>query len=510
MDFFSPNHLPWFPASIILLFSSLSFLFFTKKSKTPTNLPPTPPTLPIIGNLHQLGKLPHRSLTQLSKKHGPVMLLKLGQVSCLVVSSPETAKQVLKTHDLECCSRPFSHGPKRLCYNLLDLAFGPYSNYWREMRKLCVSELFTVKRVHSFRHIREEELGKMITHISQISPNNPVNLSELVFSLTNSIICKVALGKSYEGKQFESGKFQESIDEAMAMLSSFWGSDFFPYVGWFVDVFTGLHWRLEKCFREFDAFFERVIEEHLGPNRIKSEHEDITDILLGLSKDETASFRLTRNHIKAILMDIFIGGIDTSSLTIVWAMTELAKNPRVMKKVQAEIRSYIGRKPKVHETQLDKLNYLKMVVKETFRLHPPITFLIPRESMQHCKIGGYDVYPKTRILVNAWAIGRDPEIWNNPEEFYPERFEKSEIDFKGNNFELLPFGAGRRICPGLTMGATTVEFTLANLLHCFDWEMPYGMERKDISLEEEAGLSVYKKLSLDLVPIKYDWEGFES
>jgi len=263
-------------------------------------------------------------------------------------------------------------------------------------------------------------------------------------------------------------------------------------------------------FHEFDGFFERVIEEHVDPTRKKSKHEDIADILLGLAKDETASFHLTRDHIKGIFMNIFIGGIDTNSVTIIWAMTELARNPRVMQKVQAEIRSHVGKNPKVDETKVENLKYLKMVVKETFRLHPPATLLLPHESIQHCQIGGYDVYPKTRILVNVWAIGRDPKTWENPDEFYPERFEGSEIDFRGQNFELLPFGAGRRICPGLTMGVTAVEFTLANLLHCFDWELPKGMKKEDVSLEEDGGLTVHKKLPLYLVPVEYKWQDYKS
>ncbi|KAG5514973.1 hypothetical protein RHGRI_036122 [Rhododendron griersonianum] len=468
MDFLSPTTL------ILLLLSSIISIWFSIRIfKKPLNLPPGPPQLPIIGNLHQLGNLPHRSLHELSKRYGPVMHLRLGQVPTLVVSSPEMAKQVLKTHDLVCCSRPPSRGPKRLSYNFLDVAFGPYNDYWREMRKLCVMELFNVKTVQSFGHVREEQVGQLIESLSK-SSGEPVELSERIYSLTNNVLCRIAFGKSYEGRQFASGKFQATIDEGMAMLSSFWGSDFFPNVGWIVDVLSGLHSRLEKLFHDFDGFFERVIEEHVDPTRKMSENEDIIDIFLGLAQDQTASFCLTRDHIKAILMDIFIGGIVTSSLTMVWAMTELARNPRVMQKVQTEIRSHVGKNSKVDETQVENLKYFKMVVKETFRLHPPATLLIPHESTQHFQICGYNVYPKTRILVNAWAIGRDPEVWKNPGEFYPERFEGSEIDFRGQNFELLPFGAGRRICPGLTMGATAVEFTLANLLHCFNWELPKG------------------------------------
>ncbi|KAK9288734.1 hypothetical protein L1049_017198 [Liquidambar formosana] len=205
--------------------------------------------------------------------------------------------------------------------------------------------------------------------------------------------------------------------------------------------------------------------------------------------------------------DTFVGGIDTSSITIVWVMSELVKNPRVLDKVQAEIRGCVGKKAKLDQDDLKNLKYLKMVVKETFRMHPPIVLLLPRETIRHCKIGGdngYDIYPKTRILVNAWAIGRDPKSWENPDEFYPERFEDNDIDFKGKHFQLVPFGAGRRICPGLAMGVATVEFTLANLLYWFDWELPNGMEREAMSMEEDGGgITVHKKTPLYLVPIKY-------
>lgn len=185
-------------------------------------------------------------------------------------------------------------------------------------------------------------------------------------------------------------------------------------------------------------------------------------------------------------------------------MSELMKNPRVMSKLQAEIRTCTLQKPKVLSgDDVAELKYLKMVAKETLRLHPPAPLLLPRETMRHCKLGAYDVYPKTRIYVNAWAIGRDPKSWRNPDEFYPERFEDTDVNFKGYHFELVPFGAGRRICPGLAMGAANVEYTLANLLYWFDWELPGGMTRDDINMEDEGGLVVHKKIPLCLVPIKY-------
>ena len=193
-------------------------------------------------------------------------------------------------------------------------------------------------------------------------------------------------------------------------------------------------------------------------------------------------------------------------MTIVWAMSELMANPRVMKKVQSEIRSCAGRKPKVDREDIAMLKYLKMVIKETFRMHPAAPLLISHRTRQHIQINAngckYDVFPETTILVNAFAIGRDPNSWKNPDEFSPERFEGSEIDYKGQHFELLPFGSGRRMCVGIAMGVPTVEFTLANLLYCFDWELPVGMKTEDIDMEETEGLSTYRKTPLCLIPIK--------
>jgi 4-hydroxyphenylacetaldehyde oxime monooxygenase len=206
------------------------------------------------------------------------------------------------------------------------------------------------------------------------------------------------------------------------------------------------------------------------------------------------------------MQDTFVGGVNTTSVTILWAMSELIRNPRVLKKVQEEIRVAARGNNWVQPEDMSKLSYLKMVVKETLRLYPPATLLLPRETMQHVKIGGYDVPARTRVAVNVWAIGRDPTSWGEgAEEFDPDMFEAGashgEVDLHGAHFELLPFGAGRRICPGIAMALMNVEFTLANLLCGFDWALPEGTEVEDISMEETgAGLTFHRKTPLVLVP----------
>ncbi|XP_030520332.2 cytochrome P450 71B10-like [Rhodamnia argentea] len=473
----------------------------TKQRKK--NLPPGPPPLPIIGNLHQLGHLPHQSLWELSRRYGPVMLVRLGCVPTVIISSPNAAREALKTHDLNCCSRPRLLGTGRLTYDHLDVAFTEYGDYWREMRKLYLLKLLSAKRVQSFRYVREEEVGAMIESIAKSAKGGTlVDMREKLMALTVSITCRVAFGQA-SPLEFNDGSFVDMIHEALAMLGSFSASDFFPRFGWTVDRFTGLHSRLEKSFRQLDNFYQKVIEEHRNTRRSKEEGEDIVDLLLKMERDQTelAGVRLKEDNIKAILMDIFLAGVDTGAVAMEWTMAELARNPRAMRKAQEEIRSCIGNKERVMEDDLHGLKYLKLVLKEAMRLHPP-GVLIPRETLGHFKLFGYDVDPKTRVHVNVWAIGRDPGVWEDPEEFVPERFEDSPIDYKGNHFELLPFGAGRRVCPGISMGMASVELALANVLHSFDWELPKGMTERDVSMDEGAGLAVFKKVPLTLLPIK--------
>lgn len=292
----------------------------------------------------------------------------------------------------------------------------------------------------------------------------------------------------------------------MGFWEVFFASDFFPCVGWIVDRVTGVHGRLERIFDIWDAFYQQVIDDHLDSERGKKEDddEDIVDVLLKLSKNQAqSSFEITHDHIKAILMNIFVAGIGTSAAVMVWVMTELIRNPRVMRKTQEEIRNYVGNKGKVSEGDLDEFQYLKLVIKEALRLHPPGALLIPRECRSQININGYDVYPKTQIHVNIWAMGRDPEIWENPEQFYPERFMDSPIDYKGQHFEFIPFGAGRRGCPGMSMGMVMMELAIANLLYHFDWKLPNDMKAEDLNMIEAAAITSYRKEDLVLIPTKY-------
>ncbi|TKV90182.1 hypothetical protein SEVIR_9G011700v4 [Setaria viridis] len=504
----------WQLGLLVLLVSSCFLLASRRRASGaaakdgPPRLPPGPAQVPVLGNLHLLGPLPHRSLRDLARRHGPVMLLRLGSVPTVVVSGAAAAREVMKEHDIDCCSRPASPGPRRLSYGLKDVAFAPYGEQWREARKLFIVELLSMRRVQAAWYAREQQVDRLIADLSRAGAEAaPVALNEHIFGLADGIVGTVAFGNIYGTERFAHRvRFQHVLDEAMDMMASFSAEDFFPNAaGRLVDRVTGLVARRERIFRELDAFFETVIDQHMDPARVVPENGgDLVDVLISLWKEHhRGTLRFTRDHVKGLIMDTFIGGIDTSSVTMLWAMSELIRKPRVLRKAQDEVRAVVGGKARVDPDDVPKLPYLKMVVKETLRLHPPATLLLPRETMRDVRIGWYDVPARTRVFVNAWAIGRDPASWADAEEFHPDRFEGSDVDYNGAHFELVPFGAGRRICPGLAMGETNVTFTLANLLYCFDWALPEGMAAEDVSMEEAGGLTFHQKMPLVLVPTRY-------
>ncbi|TYH35057.1 hypothetical protein ES332_D13G167600v1 [Gossypium tomentosum] len=449
--------------------------------------------LPLIGNLHQLAGpgLLHRTLRDLATKHGPIMHLQLGQVSTVVVSSAEMAKEIMKTHDIVFANRPFLVVSMITTYECTDIAFSPYGNYWRHLRKICTEELLSAARVNSFQSIREEEVLNLIETIKS-NEVLAVNLSEKVFSMIYGITARAAFGKKCKNQD----AFVSVISEESKVNSGFLVSEFFPSLK-FLDVVSGLKHRVEKIHGEADRILGNIVNDH-KESIAKGIREDLVDVLLRLQ--ENGEVPLTDNNIKAIIFDIFSGGSETSASVVEWAMSEMIKNPRVMTKAQAEVRQVFQGKGNVDETGIHQLKYLKCVIKETLRLHPVFPLLLPRECSQNCEVNGFEIPSKTRVIINAWAIGRDPNHWVEPEKFEPERFINSSVDFVGTNFEFIPFGAGRRICPGILFAVPNVELPLAQLLFHFDWKLP---KQEDIDMTEEFGLSVRRKTELILIPTPY-------
>ncbi|XP_060206462.1 cytochrome P450 71A4-like [Lycium barbarum] len=497
--------IPWYS----LLIPLLVFIFFLHQcffttSNVQKQLPPSPRKLPIIGNLHQLGSHPHRSLHKLSEKYGPVMLLHLGSKPVIVASSVDAARDIMKTHDLVWASRPKSSIADRLFYRSKDVAFSPFGEYWRQVRSITVLHLLSNKRVQSFRDVREEETSNVIAKIRQEcdSLSSVIDLSVSLYSLTNNIISRVSFGRKYnEGESGIDGK--TILEKLVELIGSFNVGDYVPWLEW-VNKITGLDIKVEKVAKELDAFLESVIEEHIIRNK-KREYrpgkaKDFVDVLLEIQNGKETGFPLQRDSLKAILLDSFAAGTDSTYTTLGWTMTELLRHPKAMETLQNEVRGLVQGKEEIKEDDLGNMQYLRAVIKETLRIHPPNALLLPRESMEDVKLLGYYHIPaRTQAIINAWAIGRDPLLWENPEEYRPERFLNSDIDVKGLNFEFIPFGAGRRGCPGSTFAIAVIELALARLVHEFNFALPEGIKPEDLDMTESTGITIHRKSPLLVV-----------
>ncbi|KAH1239636.1 Cytochrome P450 71D11 [Glycine max] len=390
------------------------------------------------GNIYNLiCSQPHRKLRDLAIKYGPVMHLQLGEVSTIVISSPDCAKEVMTTHDINFATRPQILATEIMSYNSTSIAFSPYGNYWRQLRKICILELLSLKRVNSYQPVREEELFNLVKWIAS-EKGSPINLTQAVLSSVYTISSRATFGKKCKDQE----KFISVLTKSIKVSAGFNMGDLFPSSTWLQHL-TGLRPKLERLHQQADQILENIINDHKeAKSKAKgddSEAQDLVDVLIQYEDGSKQDFSLTKNNIKAIIQDIFAAGGETSATTIDWAMAEMIKDPRVMKKAQAEVREVFGMNGRVDENCINELQYLKLIVKETLRLHPPAPLLLPRECGQTCEIHGYHIPAKTKVIVNAWAIGRDPKYWTESERFYPERFIDSTIDYKGNSFEFIPF-----------------------------------------------------------------------
>ncbi|KAK7247481.1 hypothetical protein RIF29_42364 [Crotalaria pallida] len=483
---------------IAILLASLTYLLLWRSRKK-KRLPPGPRGLPILGSLHMLGKNPHRDLHKLAQKHGPIMHLRLGFMPTIVVSSPQAAELFLKTHDHVFASRPPVQAAKYIAWEQRNLSFGEYGYYWRDMRKMCTLKLLSHAKINSFRSMRQQELDLLIKLLREAANDGAaVDISAKVATLSADMSCRMVLGRKYEDKDLDGKGFKAVMQELMHLAATPNIGDYIPYVG-ALDL-QGLIKRMKVMHKIFDDFFEKVIDEHMQSENREEKIKDFVDVMLGFVGTEESEYRIERPNIKAILLDMLAGSMDTSATAIEWAFSELMKHPRVMKKLQMELETEVGLKRKVEESDLDKLEYLDMVIKESMRVHPVAPLLIPHQSMEDCIVGDFSIPKKSRVIINAWAIMRDPSAWADPEKFWPERFEGSNIDVRGRDFKLIPFGSGRRGCPGLQLGLTVVHLVVAQLVHCFDWKLPNDMLPIDLDMTEQFGLTLPRANHLVAIP----------
>ncbi|KAI5678316.1 hypothetical protein M9H77_09266 [Catharanthus roseus] len=482
----------YLPSFICIFF--LYKIIWPKKSQKP--LPPSPPKFPIIGNLHQIGSFPHRSLKSLAEKYGPIMLLHFGPKPAIIISSPEAAKEVMKTHDVSFADRPRTYAAGKLFYQFKDLSFSPYGEYWRQAKGICVLQLLNNKRVQSFKGIREEEVKSMVEKVRKCSDLSTVeNADELFQTLTNDTIGRAAFGIKFSTE--EGGKkLRKLLKDMPPLLSAFNIGDHIPWLSW-VNYINGFEAKLSKVAKDCDDYLENLVDQtrkraESGDDEGELCQQNIASVLLQIQKENTTGFLSDKDFVKAIILDVIGGGTDTTYLLLYSTMAELLRNKDVMTKLQKEVSEVLGRKSDISDEDLQKMQYLRAVIKETLRLHPPIPLLVPREAREDVNLMGYHVKKSTQVIINAWAIGRDPSLWEEADKFKPERFLNTSFDFKGLNFQFIPFGSGRRSCPGVNFAISIAELALANLMHKFNFSLPDGVTAEDIDPTDNVGLTSQK------------------
>ncbi|KAK7286830.1 hypothetical protein RJT34_22109 [Clitoria ternatea] len=511
MEFFSQPTIIVISIALVLLYNIWKIQKSSHKIKG-LNPPEPSCALPLIGHLHLLGgQTPlARTFATLADKYGPIFQIRLGAYPALVISNQEAIKECFTTNDKVLASRPKSSHGVYFGYNYAGFGFAPYGAYWIKIRKLTMLELLSARRLEFLRHVYESEIDTLIKDLQMYLGDNrsvKVTISEWLERLTFNMITKMIAGKRYFSYLQDAddvkahGGIVKLIKEFMHVAGEFVPSDLIPLLGWF-----GIHGQVLKSMKriakDLDTLVGSWVEEHKksgGPLNKSWEKHDFIDVMLSVIEDHDHVSGHTRDTIiKANVMNLILAGSDTSSTTMTWILAMLTKNPSALKRAQDEIDQHVGRDRRtVEASDIKNLVYLQAIVKETLRLYPPGPLLVPHEAREDCYIQGYYVPKGTRVFANVWKLHRDPTLWSEPHKFSPQRFinENGEIH-EAHHFEYLPFGSGRRACPGSTFATQVSLMTIARFLQAFDFHEPMD---EPVDLKEGLGITLPKLTPLQIL-----------
>ncbi|KAJ8747976.1 hypothetical protein K2173_012949 [Erythroxylum novogranatense] len=489
----------FFNLSLLSFFILLALKFTINKLSSPRKLPPSPPARPIIGHLHLLRQPVHRSLHELSLKYGEILFLRYGSRKVLLVSSISAAEECFTKHDLVFANRPQSLAGKHLNYNSTTMGFSSYGDHWRNLRRLTTVELFSTSRLGMLSGIRTEEVWLLLKQLfgdCLINGTTRVDMTSQLTELVFNIVMRTIAGKRYYGMEAnneEAREFQNIIRDMESLRGSSNLSDYFAVLRW-VD-YGGVEERMKALMKKMDRFLQDLVEEHrrkksVSPSTKQEKCLTLIDVMLSLKETEPGFY--TDETIKGVIQTTLTAGTQTSVATMEWAMSLLLNNPEALQKAFDEIKVVIGQNRLLDEQDLPKLNFLQNIINETFRLFPPAPLLLPHESSEDSTVSGFFVPKGTMLLVNTWSMNRDPKQWEAPEHFFPERFHDAE----GTGYKLLPFGAGRRACPGAGLAKRVIGLTLGLLIQCFEWER---VSKVKIDMTEGTGLTMPRARRLEAV-----------
>ncbi|KAJ0598314.1 putative geraniol 8-hydroxylase [Helianthus annuus] len=495
MDYLTLSILFSFFITLILAYA------ITISGRRSSRLPPGPFPFPIIGNLLYLSDKPHQSLATLSKRYGPLMSLKFGTRTTIVVSSPYLAKEFLQTHDHSFSSRSVPDAARVVDHEKYSIVWLPVGEKWRKLRRISKEYVFSMQRLDASELLRQTKVKELVDHIDRCCISEKVvDIGGIAFTTSFNVLSNLIFSMDFA--QYDSSYSQEFKDDVRALLELGGKpniSDFFPVLKFF-DL-QGLLRRGNLHAKNILTIFDKVIDKRLQTRSTSLRDNDVLDSLLNLNQMDESAF--SRNDMRHLFFNFFIGGTDTTSTTLEWAMAELIHNQDKLATARLEIIKLMENKEKIiQESDIPQLPYLQAVIKETLRLHPPVPFLIPRQALHNIEIQGFMVPKNAQILCNLWAMGRDPKVWSHPDTFMPERFLQANVDYRGQDFELIPFGAGRRICPGLNMAHRMLHIMLGSLIQKFDWKLEGNKRAQDMDMGEKFGITLQRSAPLKAIPLK--------
>ncbi|CAN0922150.1 Cytochrome P450 82A4 [Linum grandiflorum] len=481
-------------ATTILLAASIVFLYLLFRLATTSvtkNNDKTPPQAggawPIIGHLPLLGgpQPAHIVLGNMADKYGPIFTIRMGIHQTLVVSNWETAKECLTTHDKVFADRPATLAMDLLGYQRSMIAFSSYGSYWRQVRKIATLELLSSHRLQLLKTVRESEVKLATKELYGYWAKNvqngavSIDITSWFGEITLNVILKMIVGKSigyFKEGENDVGSMIGLLKDFFELSGKFLVADSLPYLRW-LDV-GGFEKAMKEMAKEMDVVVGEWLKEHKAKRDSSGEvkvEDDFMDVMLNILDDQ-----------------------DTTSITMTWLLSLLINHPDVLRKAQTELDNNVGKERQVQESDLPNLVYLKAIVNETLRLYPPAPLSVPHQSMEDCTVAGYVVRGGTRLLVNISKIQRDPQVWVNPDEFRPDRFltTHKKVDVKGQNFELIPFGSGRRMCPGFNFALQVMYLTVGTLLHSFDFER---VSTELVDMTESMGLTNPRAYPLEVM-----------
>nr|BAK05774.1 predicted protein [Hordeum vulgare subsp. vulgare] len=457
-------------------------------------LPPSPVALPLIGHLHLIREPPHRAFHRILARHGPLVYLRLGpSTHCVVIGSADVARDVLKFEG-SIPERPQTAVTRQLAYGSSGFAFAPYGPHWRFMKRLCMAELLGPRTIELLRPVRAAELaGVMGAAAAAAAEGEALDVSRQLIRLSNNAMMRM-VASALPGDMADLAR--DCAKQVAELVGAFNLEDYVAlFRGWDLQ---GLSRRTRGVHARFDALLESIIrgkEKERREGADGGNTKDLLDILMDAAADPAAEVKLTRDNIKAFVLDIFTAGSDTTATTVEWMLAELLTHPDCLQKLRAELEAVVGASRVVGEPDVAQMPYLQAVLKETLRLRPPAV-IAHREAVEPIRVRGYTIPARTSVFFNIYSIGRDAAWWEDPLEFRPERFMPGGagegVDPKGQHLQLMPFGSGRRACPGMGLALLAVPAFLAALVQCFDWEVP----APPLDMEEGEGLVIPRKQPL--------------